>query len=85
MTVQVSRLVARMAAIGVLALALGLAACGRKGGLELPPSAAIDQPPTAQSGAAPDQAPGQSGFSTDGRPMAQPGAKKRLPMDPLVD
>ena len=33
------RTLSRLALIGVLAAALGLAACGRKGGLDLPPSA----------------------------------------------
>ena len=41
---------ARLAVALVMVAALGLAACGRKGPLELPPNAAIDQPAT------PDQA-----------------------------
>jgi predicted small lipoprotein YifL len=87
-TVQLSRLFARLAVVGVLACALGLAACGRKAGLDPPPSAAIEPPPpTAQSGTASEPAPGtsQSGFTPDGRPVAAPGAKKRLPIDFLID
>jgi predicted small lipoprotein YifL len=38
--------VAHLALAAVLVAAFGLAACGRKGPLELPPSAAIDQPAT---------------------------------------
>ena len=41
---------ARIAAIGLLAAALGLAGCGRKAGLDPPPSAAISAP---ADGAAP--------------------------------
>jgi predicted small lipoprotein YifL len=86
-TVQLFRLFARLAAVGALACALGLAGCGRKAGLDAPPSAAIEPPPGAQSGASSEPAPGasQSGFTPDGRPVAPPGPKKRLPIDFLVD
>jgi|HubBroStandDraft_6_1064221.scaffolds.fasta_scaffold1928351_1 predicted small lipoprotein YifL len=87
-TVQHSRLFARLAAVGMLAFALGLSGCGRKGGLDPPPSAAIEPPPaTAQSGAGAEQAPGaaQPGFAPDGRSVSAPGAKKRLPIDILLD
>jgi predicted small lipoprotein YifL len=78
-TVQLPRLFARMAVFGVLAFALGLAACGRKTGLEPPPSAAIEPPPAdAQPSGAPAPQPG----------VASPGpagVKKRLPIDPILD
>jgi predicted small lipoprotein YifL len=87
-TIWHSRLFARLAAVGMLAFALGLSGCGRKGGLDPPPSAAIEPPPpTAQSGAGPEQTPpsAQPGFTPDGRAIPAPGAKKRLPIDILVD
>jgi len=37
-------LISRLAVLGVLAAALTVAGCGRKGPLDAPPSAAIDAP-----------------------------------------
>ncbi len=84
MTGQPSRLLARLAVLGVLTFALGLAACGRKGGLDPPPSAAIE-PPAAGAAAGDNQPAPQTGFGPDGRPILAPGAKKRLPIDGLLD
>jgi predicted small lipoprotein YifL len=83
--VQHSRLFARLAVFGVLACALGLAACGRKGGLDPPPSAMTNEP--VVQGTGPDQAPGvaQPGYAPDGRPVTPQGVKKRLPMDVILD
>ena len=64
--------------LGILALALS--GCGRKGPLDLPPSAAINQPPGAAAAAA--EAPE---VGPDGRPVAPPGKKKRLPIDWLLN
>ena len=58
-------------------LALALAGCGRKGGLDLPPSAAVNQPPGTTA-----EAPA---VGPDGRPLAPAGNKKRLLIDPLLD
>lgn len=64
----------RLIALGALLLALGvtLSACGRRG----PP----DAPPGVYSGP-------QGTFELDpeGRPIAPPGQKKRLPIDLLLD
>ena len=64
----------RVAALGVLMLALGLtlSACGRRGPL--------DAPPGVFSGP-------QGTFELDeqGRPIAPPGQKKRIPLDALLD
>ena len=62
----------RVAALAAL-LALGLSGCGRKGPL--------DPPPASLAG------PQQSAIETDadGRPLAPPGEKKRLPIDFLLD
>lgn len=83
----------RLAAIGAFALAL--AACGRKGPLDLPPSAAVPNPPPAATpglaspvggspiGRAP--ATGDTGFSREGRAQAPHGEKKSIPLDVLLN
>jgi predicted small lipoprotein YifL len=60
----------------VLALGLTLSACGRKGPLDLPPGAQLFDMPE------PNQA---QQFDAQGRPLAPPGQKKRLPIDFLLD
>jgi len=77
----------------VVIVGLGLTACGRKGPLDQPPSAAI--PPPAQaasnsSGAAPGAAESpqetaaKTGFDAQGNPIAGPGQKKSFFLDPLL-
>ena len=73
------RVVRSLPLIALAIVALALAGCGRKGPLDLPPSAAINQPPDAAAAA---EAPA---LDAKGRPVAPPGAKKRLPIDPLLD
>ena len=65
---------ARVLAISALALTLGvtLSACGRRGPLESPPGVAM----TPQ---------GPVEVDPQGRPIAPPGEKKRLPIDWLLD
>ena len=65
---------ARVLAISALALTLGLtlSACGRRGPLEMPPGVAM----TPQ---------GPVEFDAEGRAIAPPGEKKRLPIDALLD
>ncbi len=64
----------RVLAVSALALALGLtlSACGRRGPLEMPPGVAM----TPQ---------GAVELDAQGRPIAPPGEKKRLPIDALLD
>ena len=65
---------ARIVAVAaLLALGLTLSACGRKGPLDPPPGAAIG--------------PGGTLIELDqeGRPLAPPGQKKRIPLDVLLD
>jgi len=64
----------RVLAVSALALALGLtlSACGRRGPLEAPPGVAY----TPQ---------GPVELDAQGRPIAPPGEKKRLPIDWLLD
>ena len=59
--------------VAVLALGLALSACGRKGPLDPPPGAYVG--------------PGGALVEVDqqGRPIAPPGEKKRIPLDVLLD
>jgi predicted small lipoprotein YifL len=70
---------ARIAAIGALIAALGLAGCGRKGGLEPPPGAtAADTSPSR-----PDLEPA---IGPDGRVIPSPqGPQRRTPIDWLLN
>ena len=70
---------ARMAAVGALIAALGLASCGRKGPLDLPPSAATSEPVAGE----PKQG---AGLGPDGKPMApRTGPKTPTILDWLVE
>ena len=69
---------ARIAVIGALVAALGLAGCGRKGGLDPPPGAsAVDQ------GAVPGP---EAAVGPDGKALAPGrGPQRRTPIDWLLD
>jgi len=68
----------RIATIGALVAALGVAGCGRKGGLDPPPDAAIGEP-----GVAPQGGPG---VGSDGKAAAPAqGPKRSTPLDWLID
>ena len=72
--------------LSVTALALG--GCGRKAGLDLPPTAAPPQAQaTADSEAARAAQPGvfNSTYGADAGPTAPKGAKKKFVLDPLLD
>jgi predicted small lipoprotein YifL len=70
---------ARIATIGALVAALGLAGCGRKGGLDPPPgAAAIDQTAAAEPGVPPELGP-------DGQPVPAPPPRRRTFIDFLID
>jgi predicted small lipoprotein YifL len=56
----------------LLALGLSLSACGRRGPLDAPPGA-FNTPQ------------GVIELDAEGRPIAPPGEKKRLPIDVLLD
>ncbi len=74
----VIRSVRRLPLVVLGILALALSGCGRKGPLDLPPSAAINQPPGSAAAEAPAIGP-------DGRPVAPAGNKKPLPIDWLLN
>jgi predicted small lipoprotein YifL len=67
-----------MAVVSALIAALGLAGCGRKSGLDLPPSAAVSDP------VAPD--PKQAYVGPDGKPAApKSGPNRPTILDWLVE
>ena len=69
-----------MAVTGALIVALGLAGCGRKSGLDLPPAAAVSDPGPA---ADPNEA---RGIGPDGKPVApKNGPNRPTILDWLVE
>ncbi len=82
----------RFAAIGVLVAALGLSACGRKGPLDPPPSAAMPAQSSLQPAAPADPTlaggpPPVAGVGPDGKALAPPPSGNRQPfiLDWLVE
>ena len=78
-----------VALIGALALALPLAACGRKGPLDPPPGGyALEQgtakTPVSGAGVTTSRDK-QPEYDEDGRPIAPQGLKRKLPADWLID
>jgi predicted small lipoprotein YifL len=79
---------ARVAAVGALVAALGLSACGRKGPLDPPPSAAAHSAPGAADGSPQLESPGrQPGVGSDGKAVAPPPTGQNRPfiLDWLVE
>jgi predicted small lipoprotein YifL len=74
------RLSIRFALVVLIAAALGLSACGRKGALDPPPNASAPPPPPAASAA------DASGAPATANPAAPPAAtqKKSFILDPLL-
>jgi predicted small lipoprotein YifL len=68
----------RIAVIGALVAALGLAGCGRKGGLDPPPGATAAADQSAPPGAAPPASP-------DALPPSTQPLPRRTPIDWLID
>ena len=77
----------RWAALVLIAVALALAGCGRKGMLDLPPNAPVQ--PTAAAGEA--DMPAAKGnlfdpsYGMNGPPTAPRGQKKAFVLDPLLN
>jgi hypothetical protein len=69
----------RWAAVAALVAALGVAGCGRKGGLDPPPGAAYDPTPTAVPSA------GRGSGPDDAAPAPAPPPRQRTPIDWLID
>ena len=77
-----------LVAIGFVALALPLSACGRKGSLDPPPGGYRLDPqsvrtPTSRRGAAQPQEKSPD-YDEDGRPIAPEGPNRPFPLDPLI-
>ena len=71
--------------LSVTALALG--GCGRKGGLDLPPSAASQAQATSDTETARAAQPGvfNPTYGSEAGPTAPKGSKKKFILDPLLD
>lgn len=69
------------------AIALALAGCGRKGPLELPPTASPEAVAAAQANADHEPAAKPSLFdpNPDPGPTAPKGTKRSFPLDPLLN
>ena len=74
---------ARLAVLGVLALAFLLEGCGRKGPLDAPPGAWVT--PRGTAPIRPDTPPPEQVVDEDGKVIAPAGPKRRLPGDWLID
>jgi predicted small lipoprotein YifL len=78
----------RLALAALLSAAVGLAACGRKGPLDVPPDPALAEPATTlppPPPGAPEAANAKYGFDAQGNPVAPTGPRKRFFLDPLLD
>ncbi|MET0675698.1 MAG: lipoprotein [Bradyrhizobium sp.] len=71
--------------LSVTALALG--GCGRKSGLDLPPTAAAPQGQLTDTEAERTAQPGvfNPTYGSDGGPTAPKGGKKKFLLDPILD
>ncbi len=101
MQVVSSRPFLRLATIGALVAALGLAACGRKGPLDPPPGASAVEPQAQQqpglispvgvtpigggSGSAAGSNDNGAGIDAAGRAQAPKGPKRPIPLDVLLN
>jgi predicted small lipoprotein YifL len=79
------RVFVRLAVIGLLAATL--AGCGRKGGLDLPPGAAVDSSTALpqDSATSPSLMGSMTGNAASSKPAAPAGPNKRIPLDVLLN
>ena len=92
MTPRSNRHFSKLTIAGLIALTCILAGCGRKAGLDLPPTAAAGQtaaPGDEHNNGASSAAAGQGDIfrapGTDPAPQAARGNKKRIILDPILD
>jgi len=81
---------AKLALLGAAALLIALGGCGRKAGLDPPPTAQAPAPPTDKTAQVPAPSPvNPLGLldpnQPDPGPQAAPGRKKRIIIDPILD
>ena len=81
---------AKLALLGAAALLIALGGCGRKGALDLPPTASNQPPPAAATAQAPTSPTNNPLGLLDPNPQEQapqatPGRKKRIIIDPILD
>ena len=70
----------RIAVLGAVVAALGLAGCGRKGGLDPPPASVVDQNAVVQPGQ------GRADVGPDDKALPPaPALRRRTPIDWLLD
>jgi predicted small lipoprotein YifL len=91
-TLRSHRNYSKLTAVGLVALACALAGCGRKGGLDLPPSAST---PQQSSNMLEDPGTGSAAIAqgnlyepspgSDKALIAPKGPKRRIILDPLLD
>jgi predicted small lipoprotein YifL len=74
----------RMALLVAVIAAAGLSGCGRKSGLDLPPSAAITDPQVAPPGTAPNGQPVPA-QSAQAAPSSPPAPPRRFLLDFLLN
>jgi len=83
-TLSLHTMMTRLAFIGLLAAALGLAACGRKGPLDPPPSAQAPAPAGSPAAGQAAQSNDPS-FDAAGNPVAGRADRKNFPLDGLLN
>ncbi len=80
---------AKLALLGAAGLLLALGGCGRKTGLDLPPTASVPPPQAGATAQAPRPATNPLGLldptPQEEQPQAAPGKKKRIILDPILD
>lgn len=78
-----TRFQGRLAVLGLIVLALGLSACGRKGPLDPPPGASAGAQPAQPAG--PGAIFGAPAPAEDAPPEATQGQKRRIILDGLLN
>jgi predicted small lipoprotein YifL len=80
---------AKLALLGAAALLIALGGCGRKSGLDLPPTVSVPPPQAGATAQAPRPPTNPLGLldptAHDEQPQAAPGQKKRIILDPILD
>jgi predicted small lipoprotein YifL len=83
--VTATRFQGRLAVLGLIVLALGLSACGRKGPLDAPPGAAVAGTQPAAQPAGPGAIFGAPAPAEEAAPEATQGQKRRIILDGLLN